>query len=416
MHTATDLTPRARRWLTAACLVGAFLGSMEVMVVSPVMPSITEELGQAGLTPWVVTTFMLAQVVAMPLFGRLADTWGRRDAWLLGVGLFALGNLVASLAPGMGALLVGRFLQGLGGGALIPIALILFGDLYEPIERTRLQALFSVVWGVSSLIGPGLGGGLTEAFGWRSIFWTPLPVAVGLVGLILALLPRRLGQRPPSANPGGPRQALREVATIYEHPIQRLIAGAGFLMGAGLLCVMAYLPIWLTMVESRDLVDAGFALVPFSVAWTGGSLLSSRLLRRVGLLRLLLVGETVALVGALSMVPSPGAVLPLLVLGVGFGVTVSCMTVISQEFAPSHLRGQSTSWAIFFRVIGQAALAPVLGLVAGIRPDLNNFSQVRDLEGGLRTVFASQCALYAAALVLSAVVIARQPRVPAAAR
>jgi len=235
MHTATDLTPRARRWLTAACLVGAFLGSMEVMVVSPVMPSITEELGQAGLTPWVVTTFMLAQVVAMPLFGRLADTWGRRDAWLLGVGLFALGNLVASLAPGMGALLVGRFLQGLGGGALIPIALILFGDLYEPIERTRLQALFSVVWGVSSLIGPGLGGGLTEAFGWRSIFWTPLPVAVGLVGLILALLPRRLGQRPPSANPGGPRQALREVATIYEHPIQRLIAGAGFLMGAGLL-------------------------------------------------------------------------------------------------------------------------------------------------------------------------------------
>ncbi|MEC7946344.1 MAG: MFS transporter, partial [Myxococcota bacterium] len=189
------VSPAARRLITLALLVGTSLASLEAMVVGPAMPAVVGEFGGAGLYPWVFTAYIGAQTLTMPLYGVLADRRGRRAAYLLGVTLFLAGSLVSAMADSMAVVVAGRLLQGLGAGAILPVTQTIFGDLYPVEERTRMQGWFSLIWGLSSLLGPAVGGWLTEAFSWRAVFW--LNLAPGLLSafLIGALVPASLGRR-----------------------------------------------------------------------------------------------------------------------------------------------------------------------------------------------------------------------------
>lgn len=382
----TSLPAAHRRLVTGAVLLGTFIASLEVMVVSPAMPSVVGDLGGAGLYPWVFTAYMAVETVTMPAYGRLSDRWGRRDTYLVGLGLFAFGTLLCGAAGSMEALLLGRAAQGLGAGALVPLPITIFGDLYPIEQRTRMQGLFSLVWGLSSLVGPATGGWVTASLGWRWIFWLNLPFCL-LTGALVALyLPRRgpsVAASGESGESGGPG-ALRR---LYQSPVQQTIALAGIALGAGLFGVIGYLPLWIQAVQGGSPMDAGLAVIPLSVAWTLASNVAGRLVRRTGFGPIVWAGTLIVALGASLAAFDTASRLGLILFGLGMGATIASFTVSAQEYAPPDLRGLATSLGLFFRTVGASIAGPAFGWLAGIRPGAADFSGVPNLEAGLRQVF-----------------------------
>ena len=163
-----------RRWVVGACSAAIFMVSVESSIVATAMPSIVAAVGGFDYISWVFAAYLLSQAVAIPIYGRLADLWGRK--WLLvsSTGLFLVGTILCSAAWGMIPLVIFRFIQGLGGGGLQPLALTIVGDLYSPVERVKIQDNLNAIWGVSALSGPLIGAFLTASLGWRSVFWVNL--------------------------------------------------------------------------------------------------------------------------------------------------------------------------------------------------------------------------------------------------
>ena len=169
--------------IIAGITLAMFLSALEQTIVAPALPAIGKSLGDFDNLPWVVTAYLLAATAATPLFGKLTDIHGRRTIMLLAIGIFIVGSLVCALAPTMWVLIVGRGLQGIGGGGLIPIAQTIIADLLSPRERPMAQSYTSVVFMSASILGPVLGGLLTDHLHWSFIFWINLPL--GAVALVM---------------------------------------------------------------------------------------------------------------------------------------------------------------------------------------------------------------------------------------
>ena len=195
---APRFDPARRRAVTIALLLVTALSSFESTVVSTAMPTIIGELHGLPLYTWVFSIYLLASTITMPIYGRLADVYGRRRILMGATVVFLLGAVACALARSMPQLIVARGLQGLGAGGLIPIALTVTGDLYSLEERARVQAFFSGVWGFASLVGPLLGAFLTVTFGWRSIFTINVPL--GLVAIFLVAT-KMIESREPGSDP-----------------------------------------------------------------------------------------------------------------------------------------------------------------------------------------------------------------------
>ncbi len=181
--TVPRFDPKRRRAVTIALLLVTALASFEATVVSTAMPTIIGDLGGLALYSWVFAIYLMTATVMMPIYGRLADIYGRRRILLTAVSVFLAGAIACGFAHSMPQLIAARALQGLGAAGLVPIALTVSADLYSLEERAKVQGLFSGVWGVASLIGPLLGAWMTISFGWRSIFTINIPL--GLIALIL---------------------------------------------------------------------------------------------------------------------------------------------------------------------------------------------------------------------------------------
>src|SRR5580658_6775973 len=174
-----------RRAVTAALMMVMVLASMEQTVTSTAMPSIIGALHGLEHYSWVASIYLLACTVSMPLYGRLADTLGRKRVILTAIGLFLIGSMLASTARSMPQLIVYRGIQGLGAGGIMPVVLTILGDIFTLEERAKIQGLFSGVWGTASLAGPALGWFLVVTLGWRSIFFVNLPF--GLLGMFVLM-------------------------------------------------------------------------------------------------------------------------------------------------------------------------------------------------------------------------------------
>ena len=406
----STVSPSARRWITVALLVGTSLASLEAMVVGPAMPAVVGDFGGAGLYPWVFTAYIGAQTLTMPLYGALADRRGRRAAYLLGVTLFLLGSLVSAMAGSMEVVVAGRLMQGLGAGAILPVTQTIFGDLYPVEQRTRMQGWFSLIWGVSSLLGPAVGGWLTEVFSWRAVFW--LNLAPGLVSAVLIglLVPARLG-RGQGSGPG----LLAAVPRLLRVPVIQAVALSGLTLGAALYGVVGYLPVHVQATLGGSPLDAGIALIPMSLSWTFSANVAGRLLRRLGFAGLVRAGASMALVGTVLAAVWTASTPGLMLFGAGMGFLISSFTVASQEAAPPELVAQATTLGLFTRSVGSAVGVPLLGLLAGIDPGAAEFSAIEGLDLGLARVFVAVAACVA---VSALVAVLRFPRSvpPAGAR
>src|SRR5690348_4914146 len=178
------MTQRAKIIVTIALMLGMSLASLDATIVGTALPSIVGKLGGIALYSWVFSIYLLTSTTTVPIYGKLADLYGRKPIFLVGTFLFLLGSIASGTAQSMEQLILFRALQGIGAGAVLPLVLTIIGDIFDLSERARVQGFFSGVWGVSSVVGPAIGGVIVDHFSWRWVFFINIPFGL-LSGLIL---------------------------------------------------------------------------------------------------------------------------------------------------------------------------------------------------------------------------------------
>src|SRR3954470_494209 len=219
-----------RSLILAACMMATFMAAVENTIVGTAMPSIVGSLGDFHLFSWVFVTYLLFQAVSVPIYGRLSDLYGRRNVFFAGAGIFLLGSTLCGFAHDMYWLIAFRALQGIGAGAVQPVAYAIVGDIYTPTERAKVQGYLSSVFGISAVIGPTLGAFLVEHASWSVVFWINLPIGALAMAMLAAFLKEQPHHKPPPID---------IAASLL------LTVGAGALMLA--MIQAAQLPLWLLL-------------------------------------------------------------------------------------------------------------------------------------------------------------------------
>jgi multidrug resistance protein len=417
----TDLEQRLpnRRMVTAALLVAMTVTAMEQLVVSPAMTTIIAQLRGFDIYPWVISAYLLAATVSTPIYGKLADLYGRKPILLFGLGLFSLGSILSGTSTSMGQLIAMRSIQGLGAGAVNPIVLTMIGDMFTLKERARVQGLFSAVWGLSSVAGPLIGGVLTDHVGWPWVFLVSVPFAFVAMymlaryvhepaivrkvapidwagaGLLTAALSSLLLLVLDGSRFGATGAILLFAGfviftilfVIREHhaadpilPIdlmtQRTIAASltgSFLIGGILFGMETYVPLYIQGVRGQPATAAGFALTPLFLAWAVSVAVAARAVVRRGLRFAAIVGSGFITLGILGLVIGatyPGSTAPafaigLAVIGLGMGPASLAYILSIQQSVAWNQRGVATGAAIFVRTTGGAVGVGLLGALLG---------------------------------------------------
>ncbi len=359
-----------RRIATGAVLTGLVVAAFEGTVVSPAMPTIVRELGGMSAYAWVFSAFLVASTVSVLVSGKLADVFGRRPVYLAGMGLFLAGSLLCGTAGTFGLLVAFRVLQGLGAGALQPIAMTISADLYSLEERARIQGIFTGAWGSASVLGPVIGGWLVLHASWRWVFLVNLPVGALSVALLLAAYrdpPRVTGVSLRSFVAPFPREALRPPA-VAAGLVASLFAG-GILASCS-----AYVPLWMTTSAHGNAFGAGLALVPLLVGWSIGSSFGVRVLMTRGMRASVGGGFTIATGGAAALAlavalgwPAWSALVALGVLGVGLGPAASTSMVAPQVCVAWRHRGALTSAIYAARMLGGSLAVGAVGALPAFK-------------------------------------------------
>lgn len=410
------LSQREKVLAFVGILTVLFLSSLNLTVVGSAMPRVISDLGGFHLYAWAFTAYSLATTITIPIVGTISDKYGRRPMILLGIVIFTLGSVGLGFVQNMEQLIALRALQGVGGGTLMAMSFTAIADLFTPIERGRYQGYTGAVWGVSSVVGPLVGGFLTDHFGWRSVFFVNLPFALLALyfiwsffrlpatgakghfdGLGAALLAGAVTTLTLAMSWGGgtyawdsPRILGLLAATLVlgawyvlhsRHQVRPILdlsllrdksvaiaSAAGFLVSAGMYAAILYLPLYMQGVRGSSASGSGMALAPLMGGLILTSTLSGQVVSRTGRYKwLIMLGALVATV-ALALSTGLGLTTPMWVavglmvlLGLGLGPVNSQLTLAVQNAAPREKMGSATSGNQFFRQIGGTLAVSLFG-------------------------------------------------------
>ena len=408
---------RHRGPILAALMATMALSAMDNTIVATAIPQVVRDLGGFSLFSWVFSAYLLTQTVTIPMYGKLADQWGRKPVLVAGTLVFLTFSGMCALSVNMISLIAFRGLQGVGAGAIMATVNTLAGDLYELSERGRVQGYLSSVWGVSAVLGPALGGLLAQYASWRWIFVINLPVGAVSLTLIGRYLHERVTRArhrvdvpgavlilvaagslvfgllqggvawswlsPPSIAVFAVAVLATVAAVVVERraaePImppwiwrRRVLAGSCVgALGLGLLVIgpTTFLPTYGQEVLGLGAVEAGAVLASMSIGWPLASSQSARLFLRIGFRDTAAIGAAVCLLGVLcfTLVPQPEgawiAVASTFVLGFGLGLLSVCTVVGAQSTVAWDQRGVVTGAVMFSRYLGQSLGAAVFGAV-----------------------------------------------------
>lgn len=409
----TDATTR-RRVATAAIVLSLVVAAFEGTGVTGAMPSIAASLGGLTAYAWVFSSFLIASTLGVLTCGKLADAYGRRPVFASGMGLFLVASAGCGAARSIEALVFFRVLQGLGAGAIQPVAMTISADLYSMAERARVQALFTATWGAANAMGPLLGGFLVVHLSWRWVFFVNVPAGLLAVALLFASFrdpPRIRGASSgaggaalagltaglvllaiePAGLDGRSRVAFVAAAVIavlalvrqqrrsanpvltpahFSNPVIRAGLVTGVFAGGLLYATTAYVPLWMAQKLGRDAIGAGAALIPLLVGWSVGSTFGVHVLVRRGMRASVAGGFAVAVVGAVGLalvvalqLPLAAAYAALGVLGLGVGPAASTALIAPQSQVAWDQRGMITSAVYAARMLGGAVFVAALGSV-----------------------------------------------------
>ncbi len=422
-----SLAPRQKALIMVAIMLGLFLAALDQTIVGTALPRIVTDLAGNNLYTWVVTVYLLTSTVTVPIYGKLSDIYGRRPLLLIGIVVFLLGSVLSGLSQSMGELIIFRGLQGLGAGAIFPIALSVIGDLFSPAERGRYQGLFGAVFGLSFIIGPFLGGFLTDNLSWHWIFYVNLPIGIAALAVIATQLPNTGNVRGVRVrdldflgigifsvaaislligltNKGltdssgrlydwtslnvlaymGAAAALTVGFVIAERfarepiiPLDQFrnrsyttINAAIFLVAFGFFSAIIFLPRYFQAVEGLSATASGYRTWPLMLGLILSSTLSGVIVSRTGKYKLMLIGAAALLTIGMYLMTrlqiSTGywtLSLWMLIAGLGVGPTFSVTTVALQNAVPLRRIGVATSNLTFFRQIGGSVGLAIAGSI-----------------------------------------------------
>jgi len=415
-HAPAETSPR-RTLVLAAAMMAIFMAAVESTIVATAMPSIVADLGDFSLFSWVFTAYLLTQAVSIPIYGRLADLHGRKPVFFAGASVFLVASALCGFARTMPVLVALRALQGLGAGAIQPIATTIVGDIYTPAERARVQGYISGVFGVSAIIGPALGALLVQHGSWAIVFWINLPIGFAAFVMFGLFLHERLEPRPHQVDylgsallalgAGSLMVALVQSASLAGTTTITLLAvGALALtalvaherrtaepmlalrlwrnrfiaignlgactLGALMMGVTAFLPTYVQAVLGDSASSAGLVLTVMSVAWTLGSIVGGRLMIRTSYRTTATLGAVALVTGAAALIalgPPRGLVwasVGAVFVGLGMGLCNTTFLVSVQASVGWGERGVATSSNMFMRIVGQATGAAAFGAILNL--------------------------------------------------
>lgn len=440
------------------------LVAIDSTVIATALPSIVADIGGFASFPWLFSIYLLTSAVTVPIYAKLADTFGRKPLILWGIGVFLLGSILCGFAWDMPSLIVFRAVQGIGAGAILPIVITMVGDIYTLEERARVQGYLASVWAVAAVAGPTLGGVFAQFDLWRGIFFINVPLclltawmiwsrfhekveprqhridyagaalfSVSVTLLILGLLQGGTGwawDSPQSLGVLGGGALLFVAFVLVERraaePIlpfwalsRRLLWTTnllGFCVGAILIGLTAYVPTFLTVTTDAQPIAAGLALGALTIGWPLAATVAGRLYLRFGFRTTTILGAGLLVVStsllALSTVnPSIWVVAGLcFVIGAGFGFAAISSLVAAQSSVDWSERGVVTGTQLFSRSIGQSIGAAVLGAIANAVILANGGEETvpSTMEAAAGAVFLGG-AIVATVLLIAAIAMPRAP-------
>lgn len=404
-----------RPWILAALMFTIMLAAMDATIVSTAIPQIAGDLGGFSLFSWVFSIYLLAQTVTIPLYGKLADLYGRKPILIYGMVVFLIGSAACSLSWDMIALIFFRAIQGIGAGAIMATVNTIAGDIYTIEERAKIQGWLSSVWGMAAIAGPSLGGFFAEYSTWRWIFLINLPIGILALILIVIFFKEKVVRRPHHLDISGAIMMLitgsvmmytlieggskwewistRGVSMVMlsiilisitvmievrsKEPIMSIwvwrnktMLGANLAMigmGAVLLGPNMYLPVFSQAVKGLGAIAAGFILSSSSIGWPVASSLSGRLYLKIGFRNTAMIGAMGIVILSFSFTlltfdSSPWfLVVQQVLLGASFGLLSTPSLVGVQSIVPWEKRGVVTGANMFSRFLGQSMGAAILG-------------------------------------------------------
>ncbi|OIU72394.1 MDR family MFS transporter [Rossellomorea aquimaris] len=408
-------------YVLAAVMLAMFMGAIEATIVSTAMPAIVGDLGGFSLYSWVFSSYLLMNAVTVLIYGKLSDLFGRKPIITIGIIIFLIGSILCGFSQSMTQLIVFRFIQGFGAGAVLPMATTIVGDIYSKEERAKIQGYLSSVWGISAISGPLIGGLLVEYVSWRFVFWINIPLGILAIAGLWLFLHENIEKKKPVIDyagavllvmtisalmivlvEGGVRLPWASWQTILLISISvlglavfvyhenrtpqpmmpfdlwkvRSILAANVVSlttGVMLIGISSFLPAFVQGVMERSATVAGFTLTAMSIGWPISATIAGRLLLRAGYFVTSLIGGISLVAGAavfVMMQPSYGplwAAAGSFFIGVGMGLSSTAFIVSIQSTVEWKVRGIATATNMFMRNLGTTIGAALLGGILNSR-------------------------------------------------
>ncbi len=404
-----------RSIVLASVLLAIFIAAIEGTIVATAIPSIVGDLGGFSLFSWVFSSFLLAQAVTIPIYGKLADLFGRKPVFTFGIIVFLIGSVLCGFAKTMNMLIIYRLLQGIGAGAVQPIATTIIGDIFSLSERARIQGYISSVWGVSSIIGPALGAFFVQYVHWAWIFWVNVPIGMLAVAGIWFFLGEAVHKQQHTIDYIGSGLIFISVSALMIVFIQAgtvwawssvpvlLLLGLSFVgfylfilqekhtaepimpleiwtdsllvvsnlatltTGIVIIGISSFLPTYIQGVMGKSPIISGFVLAFMTMGWVMGASIAGKIMFKFGFRRIAIIGGFWILAGSMfliTMAPERGwlwAGVGSLLIGIGMGFARTVFIVGIQDSVEWQMRGVATASNMFMNILGNTMGAALLG-------------------------------------------------------
>ncbi len=415
-----ELPQRERLEILLAVLLGVFLQALDQTIVGTAMPRIITDLSGNDLYIWPITAYLLAATASGPIYGKLSDLFGRRPVFLFGVSVFLIGSALCGLSQEMWQLILFRGIQGLGAGALFPVSLAIIGDIFAPSERGKYQGFFGAMFGVAFLIGPAIGGLLTDTVGWHWIFFVNIPLGLVILVVIWRTLPTRRVENATSnidylgaallvaalvpilvgltqkqfgewtdPDVGGLMILGTIMAVVFlvvesraKEPILPLhlfrlraftsSVFAIFLAAMGFFAAVIFMPRWFQVVLGSSATESGYQILPLVGGLIIAAIASGQIVARTGLYKPIILGAMLIMALGLWLMThlTPDTEfwmlsLWMLITGLGIGPAFAIFTLVVQNNVPLHELGAGTSSVTLFQQVGGSVGLAITGTIFG---------------------------------------------------
>ncbi|RCK69393.1 MFS transporter [Desertihabitans brevis] len=415
---APPALPAGVRTIFVGLMCGMLVASISQTIVSPAMPIIVAELGGIEHYSWLATAAMLVAAVTTPIVGKLSDLYGRRSFYIAGLVVFMAGSVLSGLAQDFWWLVVARAVQGAGMGTLMPLSQTIIGDIIPPRQRGKYQGLMGAVFGFSSIAGPLAGGAITDGFGWRWLFFIPLPI--GLAALVFIVRNLHLAHTRREAKVDVKGAVLLSVALVaillatswggtsypwasfqviglyvlgavalavfiplelrhpepilplrmFANPIFTFSAIASLAVAMAMFGAIFYIPVYAQGVLGADATNSGLIVMPMSVAMIGTSMVIGLLITRTGRYKGFMLAGTLVIIAGFALLARVHygsshlqLTIAMVVIGLGLGACLQTYTLVVQNAVEQRDLGVATAATQFFRSAGATVGIAVLGTV-----------------------------------------------------